>query len=59
MLKLIFSLSIAFLLCIGGQCDDIKSEDGVLVLTKDNFEGAVKENKHILVEFCEYNNLMV
>ena len=33
---------------------DIKDEEGVLVLTKDNFDGALADNKHILVEFCEY-----
>ena len=33
---------------------DIKDEEGVLVLTKDNFDGALSDNKHILVEFCEY-----
>jgi protein disulfide-isomerase A1 len=31
--------------------DDIKREENVLVLTKDNFDGAVTDNKHVLVEF--------
>lgn len=34
--------------------DDIKREENVLVLTKDNFDGAVTDNKHVLVEFCKY-----
>lgn len=33
--------------------DEIKRENNVLVLTKDNFEDAVK-NKNVLVEFCKY-----
>lgn len=33
---------------------DIKEEEGVLVLTVDNFDQAVKDNEHILVEFCKY-----
>lgn len=36
------------------NCDaDIKTEDGVLVLTKDNFDAATTENAFILVEFCK------
>lgn len=33
---------------------DIVEEDGVLVLTKENFDGAVTDNEFVLVEFCEY-----
>ena len=32
---------------------EIQEEENVLVLTNDNFEDAVKDNKYILVEFCE------
>lgn len=34
--------------------DEISEEDGVLVLTQDNFEGAIDKYDHILVEFCKY-----
>ena len=34
--------------------DEIKIEDGVLILTKDNFKGAVADNEFVLVEFCKY-----
>ncbi len=36
------------------HCDDIKEDNGVLVLNKANFKQAVDGNEHILVEFCEY-----
>lgn len=33
------------------HCDDIKEDNGVLVLTKSNFKQALESNEHILVEF--------
>lgn len=33
---------------------DISEENGVLVLTEANFDGAIADNKYILVEFCKY-----
>lgn len=33
---------------------DVKTEEGVLVLTTENFESVIKNNEHVLVEFCKY-----
>jgi len=48
----IFSLSTALILALVAnvQCE-IEKEDGVLVLTEDNFKDAIKDNPLILVEF--------
>lgn len=32
---------------------EIKDDNGVLVLTKDNFKAATTDNDFVLVEFCK------
>ena len=34
--------------------DEIEVEEDVLVLKESNFEKALNDNEHILVEFCKY-----
>lgn len=46
---------VVLLVALASRADEeIKSEDGVLVLNKANFKKAVADNEFILVEFCEY-----
>lgn len=35
--------------------DEIKTDEGVLVLTKGNYEKAIKDNEFVLVEFCKFS----
>jgi hypothetical protein len=39
------------------RTDDIKKDQGVLVLEKDTFQSAITDNKFILVEFCKYSSM--
>lgn len=36
---------------------EITSDEGVLVLNKDNFQTATSDNEFVLVEFCKYSFL--
>lgn len=51
-MKLVFSI---VLLCFVGliHAEEIKEEDGVLVLTKGNFKEALEKYEYVLVEFCK------
>lgn len=57
-LYLVFLLSLVA--CAFGDNDDkqtsdeIEEEENVLVLKEANFEKALSDNEHILVEFCKY-----
>lgn len=33
--------------------EDIKKDEGVLVLNKNNFKSAIADNDYVLVEFCK------
>lgn len=48
-----FLLLLAFAVLV--RTDEIKKDNGVLVLEKDTFQTAVTDNKYILVEFCKSN----
>lgn len=43
-------LSVAAVFCE----EEIKLDEGVMVLTKANFKQAIADNSYVLVEFCKY-----
>ena len=48
-----YKLALLALLVVGVHCVEIAEEEGVLVLTEANFDQALADNQHILVEFCK------
>jgi len=50
-MKLLVVLLASFIVSITAE---IAVEEGVLVLTTDNFDSAISDNENILVEFCKY-----
>lgn len=42
------------LFCFSQALEGVKEEEGVLVLTKDNFEELTQKIKYLMVEFCKY-----
>lgn len=49
LLKILFVTA----LCVAGSIAKIEEEDGIVIVTKDNFE-EVLEDTYVLIEFCEY-----
>ena len=52
MRSLVVLLFVAALAALSGAVE-IEEDEGVLVLTNENFQQAIDENEFILVEFCE------
>lgn len=49
----VFSLAT---LCFVVTCyGKVETDEGVLVVTKDNFDSVIQDNEYVLLEFCEYN----
>jgi len=48
-----FLLVIA-LFCGTSLAEEVKREENVLVLNKNNFDETVNNNNYVLVEFCKY-----
>lgn len=53
-----FALILLSCLAVALCEEEIQEEENVLVLTNTTMEQALKANKYILVEFCEYLRLL-
>lgn len=52
-MKLLFTVCLA-IAALTVSATEVKDDNGVLVLTKDNFKGVTTDNDYVLVEFCKY-----
>lgn len=50
---LLFTLLLASSYADSGAKSDVQVEDGVLVLTAENFDSVIEDNEYVLVEFCK------
>lgn len=48
-----FKLLFVTALVVISAAEDVELDEGVLVLTSDNFDGVLKDNELVLVEFCK------
>lgn len=46
-------VAVVFLALLGLCLAEFEVEDGVIVLTSENFDEATESNRYILVEFCK------
>lgn len=50
-------LLLSCLLAVAVTADEeVKKEENVWVLTTDNFDSVIKDNKYVLAEFCKYDH---
>lgn len=52
-MKVIFSIVLLLVVGLARAEEEVKEEEGVLVLTKANWKGALEKHEFVLVEFCK------